>query len=139
MIHVLSRRMKLSVPRQMLQSPRTLPRLYWRQDRRRRQRRMCMKYPRARLCSRMPVFLTKHPWRVLSFLVYAQTFEYFAQTNLLYTVDVVERAAGLTLFSDAVKAQSKHICKSTKCDVTVRRFDDAQKRPEMRRAISAPK
>ncbi|KAG2348578.1 hypothetical protein BDR05DRAFT_957210 [Suillus weaverae] len=54
-------------------------------------------------------------------------------------VDVVERAAGLNLFSDAVKANSKHICKSTKCDVVVRRFDDAQKRPEMRRAISAPK
>ncbi|KAG1765739.1 hypothetical protein EV702DRAFT_1212246 [Suillus placidus] len=54
-------------------------------------------------------------------------------------VDVVERAAGLILFSDAVKANSKHICKSTKCDAVVRRFDDAQKRPEMRRAISAPK
>ena len=45
----------------------------------------------------------------------------------------------MTLFTDAVKANSKHICKSTKCEVVVRRFDDAQKRPEMRRAISAPK
>ena len=60
-------------------------------------------------------------------------------TYTLHSVDVVEHAAGLTLFSDAVKAHSKHICKSTNCELTVRRFDDAQKRPEMRRAISAPK
>ncbi|KAG7092185.1 hypothetical protein E1B28_008554 [Marasmius oreades] len=53
-------------------------------------------------------------------------------------VDAVERAAGLTLFSEAVKSASKHICKSTRCEVIVRRFDDAKKRPEMRRAISAP-
>ncbi|KAH7889958.1 hypothetical protein F5I97DRAFT_1924468 [Phlebopus sp. FC_14] len=54
-------------------------------------------------------------------------------------VDAVERAAGLTLFSDALKSSSKHICKTTKCEVIVRRFDDTQKRPDMRRAISAPK
>ncbi|KAI5124061.1 hypothetical protein M0805_003888 [Coniferiporia weirii] len=56
-------------------------------------------------------------------------------------VEAVERAAGLTLFSDAIKASSKHICKTTKCEVVVRRFDDAQKqvRPPNRRAISAPK
>jgi len=59
--------------------------------------------------------------------------------SFVIPVDVVERAAGLNLFSDDVKANSKHICKSTKCDVVVRRFDDAQKRPDMRRAISAPK
>ncbi|KAG0706377.1 hypothetical protein DFH29DRAFT_170779 [Suillus ampliporus] len=59
--------------------------------------------------------------------------------SFVVPVDVVERAAGLNLFSEAVKASSKHICKSTKCEVLVRRFDDAQKRPEMRRAISAPK
>ncbi|RPD65858.1 hypothetical protein L226DRAFT_500014 [Lentinus tigrinus ALCF2SS1-7] len=59
--------------------------------------------------------------------------------NFVVPVDAVERAAGLTLFTDAVKANSKHICKSTKCEVIVRRFDDAQKRPEMRKAISAPK
>ncbi|KAL0071649.1 nuclease [Marasmius tenuissimus] len=53
-------------------------------------------------------------------------------------VDAVERAAGLTLFSDAVKSASKHICRSAKCEVIVRRFDDAKKRPDMRRAISAP-
>lgn len=54
-------------------------------------------------------------------------------------VDAVERAAGLTLFSDAIKEGSKHICKTAKCQVIVRRFDDAQKRPEMRRAISSPR
>ncbi|KAN0075472.1 hypothetical protein V8E55_011495 [Tylopilus felleus] len=54
-------------------------------------------------------------------------------------VDMVERAAGLTLFSDGLKHASKHICKTTKCEVIVRRFDDAQKRPEIRRAVSAPR
>ncbi|KAJ3762952.1 hypothetical protein EV360DRAFT_34598 [Lentinula raphanica] len=53
-------------------------------------------------------------------------------------VEAVERAAGLSLFSDAVKSTSKHICQSTKCEVIVRRFDDTRKRPDMRRAISAP-
>ena len=52
-------------------------------------------------------------------------------------VDAVERAAGLSLFSEAVKAGSKHICKTTKCDVTIRRFDDAQKKGS--KAIAAPK
>jgi endonuclease G, mitochondrial len=42
-------------------------------------------------------------------------------------VDAVERAAGITIFSDAVKQASKHICTTTKCEVTVRRFDDARK------------
>lgn len=51
------------------------------------------------------------------------------------SVDAVERAAGLTLFSDAVKAGSKHICQSTQCDVLIRRFDDTQKKP--RKAIAA--
>jgi len=59
--------------------------------------------------------------------------------SFVVPVDTVERAAGLTLFSDVIKGQSKHICKSTKCEVMVRRFDDAQKRPEMRRAISSPR
>ncbi|KAI9568950.1 hypothetical protein HD554DRAFT_2021010 [Boletus coccyginus] len=53
-------------------------------------------------------------------------------------VDTVERAAGLTLFSDDLKNASKHICRTTKCEVIVRRFDEAQKRPEMRRTVSAP-
>jgi endonuclease G, mitochondrial len=56
----------------------------------------------------------------------------------IFTVDAVERAAGLTLFSNEVKSGSKHICKSTKCQVVVRRFDDAAKRPLPRRSNSAP-
>ena len=51
-------------------------------------------------------------------------------------VDAVERAAGLTLFSDEVKQGSKHICQSTKCEVIVRRFGDAQKKEK---AIATPK
>ncbi|KAK0197464.1 hypothetical protein F5146DRAFT_918534 [Armillaria mellea] len=58
--------------------------------------------------------------------------------SFVVPVEAVERAAGLTLFSDAVKASSKHICHTTKCSVIVRRFDDARKRPDMRRAIFAP-
>ncbi|KAI0282150.1 hypothetical protein BGY98DRAFT_912686 [Russula aff. rugulosa BPL654] len=54
-------------------------------------------------------------------------------------IEAVERAAGLTLFSDAIKGGSKHICRTTKCDLTIRHFDDVQKRPEMRRAISSPR
>ncbi|KAI6110075.1 hypothetical protein F5141DRAFT_1278700 [Pisolithus sp. B1] len=54
-------------------------------------------------------------------------------------VEAVERAAGLTLFSDAVKNASKHICQTTKCEIIVRRFDEARKRPELRRTVSAPK
>ncbi|KAH9981468.1 hypothetical protein BGW80DRAFT_335064 [Lactifluus volemus] len=54
-------------------------------------------------------------------------------------VDTVERASGLTLFSDAIKGGSKHICKTAKCEVIVRHFDDAKKRPEMRRSISSPR
>lgn len=60
-------------------------------------------------------------------------------THATSPVDTVERAAGLTLFSDALKHASKHICKTTKCEVIVRRFDEVQKRPEMRRAVSAPR
>ncbi|KAF8894441.1 hypothetical protein BD779DRAFT_1609201 [Infundibulicybe gibba] len=58
--------------------------------------------------------------------------------NFSMPVEAVERAAGLTLFSDAVKASAKHICKTTSCQLVIRRFDDAQKRPNMRRAVSAP-
>lgn len=50
--------------------------------------------------------------------------------SFVVPVETVERAAGLTLFSDAIKNGSKHICKTTKCDVIVRRFDDAQKKPK---------
>ena len=59
------------------------------------------------------------------------------QTPCSYgVVDAVERAAGLTFFSDEIKKSSKHICKTTRCDVIVRRFDDAQKNTKR---ISSPK
>ncbi|KAH9857817.1 hypothetical protein C2E23DRAFT_720275 [Lenzites betulinus] len=58
--------------------------------------------------------------------------------SFVVPIDAVERAAGLTLFSDAVKAQSKHICKTAKCEVIVRRFDDAVK-GSSRKAITGPK
>jgi endonuclease G len=59
--------------------------------------------------------------------------------NFIMPIEAVERAAGLVLFSDAVKSSAKHICKTTTCQVVVRRFDDAQKRPELRRAMSSPR
>jgi len=58
--------------------------------------------------------------------------------SFVMPIEAVERAAGLTLFSDAVKTSSKHICQSTKCEVIVRRFDDAKKK-STRKAITAPK
>ncbi|EAU88376.2 mitochondrial nuclease [Coprinopsis cinerea okayama7 len=51
-------------------------------------------------------------------------------------VEAVEKAAGLTLFSDQIKSGAKHICKTTKCEVIVRRFDDARKNTK---AIATPK
>ncbi|KAH9951504.1 hypothetical protein B0H21DRAFT_818535 [Amylocystis lapponica] len=59
--------------------------------------------------------------------------------NFVVPIETVERASGLALFSDGIKASSKHICKAVKCEVVVRRFDEAQKRPEMRRTVSAPR
>ncbi|KAG6833494.1 hypothetical protein H0H87_006066 [Tephrocybe sp. NHM501043] len=56
--------------------------------------------------------------------------------SFVMPVEAVERAAGLTLFSDEIKAQSSHICRTTKCQVIVRRFDDAQQKAK---AIAAPK
>ncbi|KZV62624.1 hypothetical protein PENSPDRAFT_591140 [Peniophora sp. CONT] len=56
--------------------------------------------------------------------------------SFIVPVDAVERAAGLTFFSDEIKKNSKHICKTTKCEVLVRRFDDAQKNTKR---ISVPK
>ncbi|KAF8874639.1 hypothetical protein CPB84DRAFT_1797326 [Gymnopilus junonius] len=57
--------------------------------------------------------------------------------SFVVPVEAVERAAGLTFFSEQLKASSKHICQATKCDVIVRRFDDARKNG--RKAIAAPK
>ncbi|KAG6854985.1 hypothetical protein C0991_009808 [Blastosporella zonata] len=56
--------------------------------------------------------------------------------SFVVPVEAVERAAGLTLFSDEVKAHSSHICKTSKCQLIVRKFDDAQKK---HKAIAAPK
>jgi endonuclease G len=43
-------------------------------------------------------------------------------------VDAVEKAAGLSLFDGVTKATSKELCRTVKCDVIVRRFDDAAKK-----------
>ncbi|POY72959.1 hypothetical protein BMF94_3945 [Rhodotorula taiwanensis] len=44
-------------------------------------------------------------------------------------VEAVERSAGLSLLPEALKAANvKHLCQATKCEVVVRRFDDAQKK-----------
>ncbi|KZT74251.1 hypothetical protein DAEQUDRAFT_661174 [Daedalea quercina L-15889] len=59
--------------------------------------------------------------------------------SFVVPIDAVEKAAGLTLFSDAIKQNSKHICKTTKCEVIVRRFDDAQKHAQARKAIAGPR
>ncbi|TFY70530.1 hypothetical protein EVG20_g2482 [Dentipellis fragilis] len=56
--------------------------------------------------------------------------------SFVVPIDTVERAAGFTLISDAIKAKSKHICKTAKCEVIVRRFDDAQKKTK---AIAGPR
>ncbi|TRM59403.1 hypothetical protein BD626DRAFT_550247 [Schizophyllum amplum] len=56
------------------------------------------------------------------------------ESFVVLVMDAVERAAGLTLFSDAVKGASKHICQTAKCQVVVRRFDDARKK-----AVGAPR
>ncbi|KAF9001971.1 hypothetical protein BDQ17DRAFT_1244021 [Cyathus striatus] len=57
--------------------------------------------------------------------------------SFVVPIEAVERAAGITLFSEAMKSTSKHICQSTKCEIIVRRFDDAQKKA--RKAIAAPR
>ncbi|KAG9122715.1 nuclease [Ceratobasidium sp. 392] len=58
-------------------------------------------------------------------------------TKFVVPVEAVERAAGLSLFSEDVKKSAKHICQTAKCEVIVRRFDDAQQ--QTRRAITGPK
>ncbi|TIC18544.1 hypothetical protein E3Q13_01887 [Wallemia mellicola] len=44
-------------------------------------------------------------------------------THFLQSTDVVERAAGVTLFNDAVKKSANDLCKRTKCEAVVRKFD----------------
>ncbi|SGY39749.1 BQ5605_C003g02271 [Microbotryum silenes-dioicae] len=54
-------------------------------------------------------------------------------------VDAVESSSGLTLIPDELKRLAKPLCSTVKCEVMVRRFDDAQKklgngdRPKSRR------
>ncbi|ORY44276.1 hypothetical protein BCR35DRAFT_311158 [Leucosporidium creatinivorum] len=49
-------------------------------------------------------------------------------TSFIVPVDAVENSAGLTLFPEQLKAISKPLCQTTKCQVVVRRFDDANKK-----------
>ena len=48
--------------------------------------------------------------------------------SAFHTVDAVEQAAGLSLFDDVTKAGSRELCRTVKCDIIIRRFDDAQKK-----------
>jgi len=48
--------------------------------------------------------------------------------SFMIPVDAVERASGLVLFPDNVKSTAKNICRTTSCQLLIRRFDDAQKR-----------
>ncbi|KAG8810608.1 nuclease [Serendipita sp. 399] len=60
-----------------------------------------------------------------------------ALTDFKREIDEVEKAAGLTIFSDALKEGSKDICQTTSCTLVVRRFDDAQR--NARKAIAGPR
>ncbi|GAA5866982.1 hypothetical protein JCM3774_003745 [Rhodotorula dairenensis] len=49
--------------------------------------------------------------------------------SFVVPVEAVERSAGLSLLPEALKAANvKHLCQAIKCEVVVRRFDDAQKK-----------
>ncbi|KAK9896280.1 hypothetical protein P389DRAFT_152976 [Cystobasidium minutum MCA 4210] len=52
-------------------------------------------------------------------------------------VDAVEKAAGLSLFDSVTKATSKDLCRTVKCDVIVRRFDDAAKKGSRRNSTGS--
>ncbi|KAJ7074348.1 hypothetical protein C8F01DRAFT_1100215 [Mycena amicta] len=58
--------------------------------------------------------------------------------SFMMPVEAVEHAAGILLFSKAVKAAAKDICTTTKCELIIRKFDDAQKKPKLRRTASSP-
>ncbi|SCV67237.1 BQ2448_5883 [Microbotryum intermedium] len=59
--------------------------------------------------------------------------------TFIVPVDAVETSSGLTLIPDELKRLARPLCSTVKCDVTVRRFDDAQKKlgggdqPKLRR------
>ena len=81
-------------------------------------------------------FVTIHLSRVLLCLVCAYL-KAKKCSETLSLVDTIEWAAGPSLFSEAAKACSEHICWMTKCEVIIHRFDDVQKKG--RKAIAAPK
>ncbi|KAJ7929316.1 hypothetical protein B0H13DRAFT_1964820 [Mycena leptocephala] len=58
--------------------------------------------------------------------------------SFMMPIEAVEHAAGIQLFSKAVKAAARPICTTTKCELLIRKFDDAQKKPNLRRTVSAP-
>lgn len=49
-------------------------------------------------------------------------------TSVLSIVDAVERAAGLSLFDSVTKTTSKDLCRTVKCNLVVRRFDDVSRK-----------
>ncbi|KAK0548971.1 nuclease [Tilletia horrida] len=53
-------------------------------------------------------------------------------------LDAVERAAGLTLFPDHVKAKAKHLCSLVTCDIIVREFADRARSPSPTSSVPAP-
>ena len=53
--------------------------------------------------------------------------------DVISVVDAVEKAAGLTIFSNEIKNNSRHLCQATSCDVLVKRFDDAQQATKRQR------
>ncbi|KAF8337631.1 uncharacterized protein EI90DRAFT_3043643 [Cantharellus anzutake] len=55
--------------------------------------------------------------------------------SFMIPVDAVERASGLVLLPDSVKSSAKNICRTTSCQLIIRRFDDAKRHVK---AISAP-
>ena len=57
----------------------------------------------------------------------------YLSSRLTSTVEAVERAAGLTLFSPQIKSTAKELCRETRCQVIVRRFDDANKKQQQQR------
>lgn len=45
-------------------------------------------------------------------------------------MEQIEKLSGLTLFAPEIKSVALELCRETKCQVVVRRFDDAKKKLE---------
>lgn len=58
-------------------------------------------------------------------------------THFSVPVESVERAAGLTLFSDEIKRNAGELCKKVECSIVVRDFSDAAKRNTPSKTLSA--